>query len=1316
MREALSRAGSREAARQDLRAVVMVADISGFTVLSEELAARGAAGPEELSRLLNVTFGALVELVYRHGGDVVKFAGDALVAAWPCSEAMTTRAATLAASLALAMPIELGRPAGGRPGQHRVRLRVGIAVGELVLAPVGGELGRWELLVAGAAVAEAAEAQKHSPLGGAAVSAEAWRWLAEVADGEPAGPGWTCLTGLRVPSPTAPLPLQPAEPALAGALRGFVPGSILSRLDAGLSAWVAELRQVTAVFVRLPGLSVRAPPDSHALQAVARAVQGALYRTEGVLDKIVVDEKGMSVLAGFGLPPFAHEDDALRAVRAALAARDALAAEGHSASVGVATGRVFCGTLGGEARCEYTMLGDTVNRAARLMQVAALGEVLCDQATAEAIGDRVKWEPLHAIQLKGVRGLSVPMRPIGVLPRRVEGGQADQMFGRDAERELLVAGVHHCVAEGHGQAVFVIGPPGIGKSRLLSAARAEVAPNCRTLFAAGDSSDQMTPYHVWRAVLAELLGVRGRAGRESLRARLPEELGPELAPFAGLINAVLPLGLPEPDELKLLGPEGRADRTRALVLRLLERAVEAQPLILFLDEAHWFDSASWSLLEAVAEGAPRVHLIVATRTLQGERGARLGRVRALPRCRTIFLGPLDEEAQVALATAILGAPNLPQILARSLLNRAQGNPFYMAELARALRSRDVASTTSPWASLEPGLLPGTVEGALASRIDRLEPAEQVAIKVASVFGRAFTAAELRVLLPGDQDDAALIATFHALEAADLLNRHEADGVVSWSFESALVREAAYGLMTFSQRRGLHQAVAARLEEASAEGAPVALPVLAFHWTRAEVPDRAVAALDAAGEEAARQFLLDETARFYKKALLLAPDAPAADRRRWLLHLGMARLRGGWPDEAGQHLMAALALGGSQTPATPGRRFLSALVEMARFALSSDAAGRTEDPEQQQEARLWLELGWSHYFRVSPGETLYATLRAVNAARALGPSYELGVGYASMCAFCTFAGLSRPSVRFRERTLSVLEQNAEPAMGGVALAVLGAASLASARWEQATDELVRARALHLEAGLLEDRDLAALLLAQVCRSRGDLEGAERWGQEALQGGDRRGSPMVRTRSRQFLGTVALARGAIDAGVTLLEEGAAVADQAGGGLDVASAMGARVARALAAMLSGRRAAGLDDLRAVISDPRLVSASAAPAGRLGEMAGVALLHAWAGAQGAEATEWRSATVHFCRRLKSRSRAVLLHHPLVARLSGAILWREGRVSAAARVWRRGEDEAGRLGLVWDQAMLRAALGEAPARPLPPLPLVVRPERLIELFGLKTV
>ena len=442
-----------------------------------------------------------------------------------------------------------------------------------------------------------------------------------------------------------------------------------------------------------------------------------------------------------------------------------------------------------------------------------------------------------------------------------------------------------------------------------------------------------------------------------------------------------------------------------------------------------------------------------------------------------------------------------------------------------------------------------------------------------------------------------------------------------------------------------------------------------------------------------------------------------DRRRWLLNIGVARLRSGWPDEAREHLMSALELGGSDVPPTRAGRIGSAVVEMLRFALTGDAQARKHDPARQQEARLWLELGWSEYFRVAPGETLYATLRAVNAARALGPCYELGVGFASMSAFCAFTGLSRPARRFRERALAVVEQSAEPALGGVALAVLGAASLATARWEQATEEITRARALHLEACLLEDRDLSALLLGQICRARGDLDGAERWGREALAGGDRWGSPMVRARSRLFLGAIALARGAVEAGVKLLDEGAAVADQAGGGLDAASAMGARAGRALAEMLSGQRPAGLLDLRAVVADPRLVSTAAAPAGRIGEIVGVALLHAWAGAQGAEAEEWRDATWAFCRGLKGRSRALLIHHPLVARLEGAVLWRQGKRGAAHRVWRRGEDEAGRLGQVWDQAMLRAALGEgAPKALLPPLPLVVRPERLVELFGLKTV
>jgi class 3 adenylate cyclase len=360
---------------------LLLADISGFTAITERLAAGGPGGAEELRGLLDGAFSPLLELIAGTGGDVLKFAGDALLACWPAPagdlDGRGLAAATAAAAgCAEAMQAALGRFAAAE--RLPLALRIGIGAGELVVLDVGGELDRRELLVAGAAVPQTTGAAERAQPGLVALSPAALDLLERGL----AGP----------PSPAVPARDPVAVPAALVA--PYLPRAMLASMVAGHEEWLAELRQITVVFANLPDLDHRAGLDE--AQEVMVALQGALYRYEGSINKLSVDEKGTTLVAALGLPPLAHEDDPARGVQAALAMREALAAMGRRVAIGVTTGRAFCGTVGSPRRREYTMLGAVVNLAARLMQEAGDG-VLCDAATAEAARAALAFEALAPV-------------------------------------------------------------------------------------------------------------------------------------------------------------------------------------------------------------------------------------------------------------------------------------------------------------------------------------------------------------------------------------------------------------------------------------------------------------------------------------------------------------------------------------------------------------------------------------------------------------------------------------------------------------------------------------------------------------------------------------------------------------------------------------------------------------------------------------------------------------------------------------------------------------------------------------------------------
>jgi class 3 adenylate cyclase len=405
-------------------AAVLFADISGFTALTEHLAQQGPAGAEVLTRELNTYFGRLIDLITIHGGDVIKFAGDALTVVWPVAPASHLDALPLAADYAAACALAIQaalRDYQTRDGQT-LAVRMGLGVGDITLMHLGGIYGRWEFVITGPPLSQVGQAEARAQPSEVIVSPEAWAFLQTHCIGQLMLDDYVRLEAME-PKPDRPVGSSLVVPAEAEpALRAYIPGAILARLAAGHSGWLAELRRVTVLFINLPDLTSRTSLDQ--AQAAMQALQTALYRYEGSLNHIGVDDKGPMLLAAFGLPPLAHEDDAVRGVQAAVVMQAALLDLGWRCAIGITTGHAFCGSVGNAARREYTLMGDMVNLAARLMQVAGVASqertttggkvlrdfenienldasILCDEVTYQAAQRLVAFEALPPIKVKG---------------------------------------------------------------------------------------------------------------------------------------------------------------------------------------------------------------------------------------------------------------------------------------------------------------------------------------------------------------------------------------------------------------------------------------------------------------------------------------------------------------------------------------------------------------------------------------------------------------------------------------------------------------------------------------------------------------------------------------------------------------------------------------------------------------------------------------------------------------------------------------------------------------------------------------------------
>lgn len=479
------------AIKAELRAVAFFVDISGFSTLTESLAVQGPRGVETLADILNGCFGPMIDIIYRYGGDVVKIAGDAMLAIWPIASETTasppsagskeSQVILRAAKCALAIADDLRDV---RLENRALRFKMAIAFGDLTEVHLGGVDGRWEFLFAGDPLVELGAANDQANPADILICPSAFALvndhvecvpLPEAVDTE--GPVRLVSILSEVPAPQASAPLVVSDDAIK-VLRPYIPASVIDRVLSGQSDWLAEFRNVTVALVHL-----RQPDqvlDLDRAQLLTHTIQHIVHRFEGTLNKISQDDKGIMFDAAFGLPPFSHNDDPIRGIRAGMEIAEQLSRLGIRCAVGVSTGEVFCGSVGNRERQIYTFLGASVNLAARLTMLGDQlrvptsqgNPVRCDEVTFSAARDRVRFERLETQPIKGVSHLVAVFRPIAVYRPIAGRGSSSprpaRLIGRTEQKRVSMEALARLSRDGRSSAIVIRGG---GRDREVSARR-----------------------------------------------------------------------------------------------------------------------------------------------------------------------------------------------------------------------------------------------------------------------------------------------------------------------------------------------------------------------------------------------------------------------------------------------------------------------------------------------------------------------------------------------------------------------------------------------------------------------------------------------------------------------------------------------------------------------------------------------------------------------------------------------------------------------------------------------------------------------------
>jgi class 3 adenylate cyclase/tetratricopeptide (TPR) repeat protein len=703
----------------------------------------------------------------------------------------------------------------------------------------------------------------------------------------------TALSG-RVPD----RPLSPAT---------YTPKHLAEKILTSKAALEGERKQVTVLFADLKGsmelLADRDPEEARKfLDPVLEHMMGAVHRYEGTVNQVMGD----GIMALFGAP-VAHEDHAVRACYAAhdmQAAMRRYTAEMRRAHgievqirVGLNSGEVVVRAIGSDLRMDYTAVGQTTHLAARMEQLAPPGTIRLTADTLRLAEGYIEVKPLGPVPVKG---LETPvevyeMTGVGPLRSRLHVAAArglTRLIGREADLEQLRQALERA-SMGSGQVVALVGEPGVGKSRLVW----EVTHSHRThgwlIVEAGSSSyGKVTPY---LPVIDLLKGYFETDDRDEPRKMREKVTGKVLTLDRGLeptLPALLSLlDVPVEDAAwRTLDPPQRRQRTLEAFKRLLLREAQGQPVLVVFEDLHWIDGETQALLDGLVESVPGARLLLLV-NYRPEYEHRWGRKTYYTQLR---LDPLPPESAGKLLQALLGDEASLQPLTRLLIERTEGNPFFLEESVRTLvetgaliGGRGAYRLGGSAAVIQ---VSATVQAVLAARIDRLPPEEKRLLQTAAVIGKDVPEAVLQAV--GEMREEDLRRGLAHLQAAEFLYETSLFPEPVYTFKHALTHEVAYGSLLHDRRRALHARVLAAMEHAGHGRLSLYAERLAHHAVKGEEWARAAQYLHLAGRRAIAEARYASGVGFYETAIHAldqqGDDADLTLKLDAYLELGTAR--------------------------------------------------------------------------------------------------------------------------------------------------------------------------------------------------------------------------------------------------------------------------------------------------------------------------------------------------------------------------------------------------------------------------------------------
>ena len=689
------------------------------------------------------------------------------------------------------------------------------------------------------------------------------------------------------PECAEPTGARPTEGSRFASPHAYTPRHLADRMLSMRESLEGERKQVTVLFADMKSslelLADRDPEEARQiLDPILESLMEAVHHYEGTVNQVLGD----GIMALFGAP-LAHEDHALRACYAALRMQDSVRryvagvaglAVPVRIRVGINSGEVVVRAIGGDLHMDYSAVGQTTHLAARMEQLAQPGGTLLTRETLQLVQGHVIVQPTGPLLVKGLADPLEAFELIGPGQARSR-LQAAAMrgltpfVGREAELAMLRRTTERAGA-GHGQIVCVIGEPGVGKSRLVHEfIHTHLPPPWRVIEAATVSYGRATPYLPIVALLRDYFQIEEGDDDVKVLDKVGSRIrGLDDALASGLPVVLSLLDAPVADDAwDALDPTQRRRRTLEFLRRLFLRESQAQPLCLVLEDLHWIDSESQSLLDRLIESLPTARILC----LVSSRPEFEHDWTSKSYYTQISLEPLAPGLAQALLDTLLGGDPALDALRAQLIERTEGNPFFLEESVwHLVETGALAGERGAYRPARPvrdAQVPATIHAVLAARIDRLPAREKRLLQAAAVIGKDVPLLLLAAVSDLSEDQLRL--TLRRLQSAELLYEVPRFPAPEYTFKHALTFEVAAASLLRERRRALDARIVETLEALGAEPRADQVERLAHHALRGEVWDKALTYCRQAGARAFARSAHRAAVEWFERALAALTHLP-----------------------------------------------------------------------------------------------------------------------------------------------------------------------------------------------------------------------------------------------------------------------------------------------------------------------------------------------------------------------------------------------------------------------------------------------------------